>query len=390
MTSFRGLYIHIPFCVSRCDYCAFATWAGAEARIDDYVEALLGELRWRRSKGELSHVDSLYIGGGTPSVIPARLIARAISEISFSSQAEVTIECNPESTTSEGLMIYRDSGVNRISLGLQSFSKEVLRSLGRDYEPTAILRAVDSIGKAGIEDYSVDLIFGAAAETISTLEESIKKVLELSPAPSHVSAYALTVEKNTPLARDGSRHPNEDYQADAYQIIDAMLARAGMEWYEISNWSMPGHYSRHNWNYWMQGEYIGAGCSAHSHLDSKRSWNIFNLSRYLSAVSGGGDPVAGSEEIRPQEKRLEALELLLRTCVGVPTRAIRGFEEIEPLCFDSGGTTTLTLKGRLLANQVALRLDPSLVGTDELEKYQRLDPVKAKNVRASQQSGVTP
>lgn len=386
MTSFRGLYIHIPFCVSRCDYCAFATWAGAEGRIDDYVEAVLGELRWRRSNGELSCVDSLYIGGGTPSAIPARQIARVISEISLSSGAEVTIECNPESTSLEGLKIYRDAGVNRISLGLQSFSKEVLRSLGRDHEPTAILPAVDSIGKAGIENYSVDLIYGAAAETRSILEESVKKVLELSPAPSHVSAYALTVERSTPLARDSSRHPDEDYQADAYQIIDAMLSRAGMEWYEISNWSMPGLYSRHNWNYWMQGEYLGVGCSAHSHLDSRRSWNIFNLSRYLSVVSKGGDPVAGSEELKAEEKRLEALELLLRTSVGVPTRAIRGFEEIEPLCSDSGGTTTLTLKGRLLANQVALRLDPSLVGTDELEQYQRSEPAKVQNECASSQS----
>ncbi len=370
----RGLYVHIPFCVSRCDYCAFATWAGADDRVEAYVDAVVAELKSRRSKGEIRSPSSLYFGGGTPSLIPARHIARIVQEAGVRDGAEVTIECNPESTTLDKLEIYRDCGVNRISFGLQSFSKEVLESLGRFHDPGDIYSAVDAIGEAGFENYSVDLIYGAAAESLSTLEQTVQKVLELSPAPVHVSAYALTVEQNTPLARDPRRHPDEDFQADAYRLVDSMLTAAGMDWYEISNWAKPDSFSRHNWNYWMQGEYAGLGCSAHSHMESRRSWNVFNLNRYISAVNENSSAVAGSEEVAGLNRIGEALELLVRTSVGVPTHAISDFDEIGFLCSDSDGITTLSLEGRLLANQVAIRLDPARVTSEQLSGLQKRRP----------------
>ncbi|MDA8081324.1 MAG: radical SAM family heme chaperone HemW [Actinomycetota bacterium] len=374
MLAGRGLYVHIPFCVSRCDYCAFATWAGADDRVDAYVDAVVAELKWRRSKGEICSPNSLYFGGGTPSLLPPQHISRIVQEAGVQVGSEVTIECNPESTTLDKLKLYKDCGVNRISLGLQSFSKEVLKSLGRFHDPEDIYPAVDAIGEVGFENYSVDLIYGAAAESLSILENTLQKVLELSPAPVHVSAYALTVEQNTPLARDPRRHPDEDFQADAYRLIDSMLSDSGLNWYEVSNWAKPDSYSRHNWNYWMQGEYVGLGCSAHSHMDSKRSWNIFNLNRYISVVSHNGDAVAGSEDVVGLNRVGEALELLVRTSVGVPTQAIANFDEIGFLCSDSEGITTLNLEGRLLANQVALRLDPSLVTLEQLASLQRSGP----------------
>lgn len=374
MDSSIGLYVHVPFCVSRCDYCAFATWAGSEGAIGDYIEAVLAELRLRRQVGDPFSVQTLYFGGGTPSLVPARDIARIIEEIGPEPGAEITIECNPESVTRDKLKAYKGAGVNRVSLGLQSFSGEVLRSLGRSHDPKDIYPAVEAIDGAGIENYSVDLIYGAANESLAALEETVQKVLELSPVPMHVSAYALTVEKNTPLARDLARYPNEDYQAVAYTLIDEMLTGQGMGWYEISNWSRPGYFSRHNWNYWMQGEYLGLGCSAHSHLGSRRTWNIFNFNRYILVAGNSGDPTAGSEEVSGHEKATEALELLLRTNVGIPATAIDRFDEVASLCDLVDGVATLNLKGRLLANQVALRLDPSRVGLEELKWFQKQTP----------------
>ncbi len=374
MSADRGLYIHIPFCVSRCDYCAFATWAQAEDRIDSYIDAVITELRWRRSNGEFEVPASLYFGGGTPSLIPSQHIARIVEEAAVKPGVEVTIECNPESTTLEKLKSYKNSGINRISLGLQSFSKEVLNSLGRFHDPEDIYPAVDAIGEVGFENFSIDLMYGAVGESKKILEKTVQKVLELSPTPVHVSAYALTVEQNTPLARDRHRHPDEDYQADAYRLIDSMLSSAGMRWYEVSNWARPGYFSRHNWNYWMQGDYVGLGCSAHSHMNSKRSWNIFNLDRYISAATHAGNPVAGEEEVAGKNRISEALELLVRTSTGVPTQAIGELEEIAFLCSESNGITTLNLEGRLLANQVAVRLDPARVTPEQVASLQKGSP----------------
>ncbi len=369
-----GLYVHIPFCVSRCDYCAFATWEGMEDHIESYMDALISELRAKRSGDRSELPGSIYFGGGTPSFIPARHIARVIEEAGNQAGTEVTVECNPESTDIEKLRIYMDAGVNRVSLGLQSFSPQVLKALGRSHNPADIFPVVEAIGEVGFDNYSIDLIYGAAGESESILEDTLCRVLSLSPAPVHISAYALTVESGTRLAKDLSRHPDEDYQAGAYRLIDEMLLDAGMHWYEVSNWAKPGYYSRHNWNYWMQGEYIGLGCAAHSHRGSRRSWNAFNMGRYISSVRDGLDPVAGHEDVTGELEINEALELLLRTSLGVPTESLADTEQIELLYTDSNGIAMLTLEGRLLANQVAIRLDPSKVELGRIAQLQRQVP----------------
>ena len=343
--------------------------------MDSYVEAVLLEMKLKRARGELSAVGTIFIGGGTPSILPAEFIARIIEEADPKSGAEITVECNPESTSARKLQSYKNAGVNRISLGLQSFSSEMLKSLGRSHDPSEIYLAVDAIGRTGIDNYSVDLIYGAARESAAVLEETIRKVFDLSPAPTHISAYALTVEKNTPLAKDRSRYPDEDYQASAYRMIDEAFSAHGMQWYEISNWSLPGSYSRHNWNYWMQGEYVGVGCSSHSHLRSRRSWNTFNFKRYTSIAGAGDDPEAGCEQLSGDERVIEALELLLRTRVGVPASAISGFDDVAFLCDVIDGAAVLNLRGRLLANQVSLRLDPAQVEVAEVRRFQSRFPV---------------
>lgn len=375
-----GLYTHIPFCSRRCDYCAFATWIEADAQMDRYVNAVIREIKVKRDSGIFSVPSTLYFGGGTPSLVPHQLITKIIEASEVRYGAEITVECNPESTTLEKLLAYKDAGVNRISFGVQSLSPEVLRSLGRSHEPTDIYRAVDLMAKAGFENYSVDLIYGAVGESKQMLEDTISGILKFSPAPSHVSAYALTVEQGTPLSRDPSRHPDEDYQALAYDLIDTMLVDSGMEWYEISNWSKPGFHSKHNWNYWMQGEYAGVGCAAHSHIGFNRFWNIFNLHRYISTVEQGIDPVACTEETAKEQRVLEALELLVRTRIGVPSEALEDKGIVEGLIDDSNGIITLTKKGRLLANQVILRMNPSLVDAQAVLQLQRSTPWDAECV----------
>lgn len=374
MSANFGLYVHVPFCSSRCDYCAFATWVGAEQLIDEYIDALVTELRLAWSSGIMRSPDTLYFGGGTPSLIQPHHIERIVREANVKTDGEITIECNPESTTKSKLHEYRESGINRISFGVQSLSKEVLKCLGRDHEPGDIYRVVDAMGDVGFDNYSVDVIYGSVAENEKILEQTIEGLLSLSPAPLHFSAYALTVEQGTPLSRDTTRHPDEDHQANAYKLIDSLLTEAGYEWYEISNWAKPAKHSSHNWNYWMQGEYLGVGCAAHSHIDSRRFWNIFNLNRYLAGIRSEKSAVAGSEDIVDDTKIIEALELLIRTNVGVPAQSITDVEEISFLLDQQGAITRLTLEGRLLANQVIMRFDPSLVSSDEVSELQNHDP----------------
>lgn len=372
MSDAFGLYVHVPFCSSRCDYCAFATWTNSENYFVDYFQALGRELDFKLANGTIREPSSLYIGGGTPSLVPGDLISNLLAQIKFSTDAEVTIECNPESTAVEKLKIYKDSGINRVSFGVQSTSRRTLESLGRHHDVNDIYRAVEALGQVGFENYSIDLIYGAAGERLRDVEKSLLEVLKFSPAPVHVSAYALTVEPGTPLQKDRNRYPDDDYQAAAYDVIDQILEDNGYRWYEISNWAKPGYYSRHNWNYWMQGEYAGVGCAAHSHQNYLRWSNIFNFKRYIDATKNGDDIVTGREET--QDIVSEALELLARTSVGIPSDAIPIDSEVGHLIETYNDRIRLTREGRRLANQVIVRIDPSQVGLKKVQMLQALGP----------------
>lgn len=269
----------------------------------------------------------------------------------------MTLEANPEDLTDELASAAASSGVTRVSLGVQSLDPAVLAGLGRQADPGKVARAADAIGRAGIATYSVDLIYGGAGETDASFVHTLEGVLRLEPAPSHVSAYALTVEKGTPLARDPARHPDDDVQARRYELADDLLAAAGFEWYEISNWARPGHESLHNWNYWRQGDYLAIGSAAHGHENGHRWWNIATPERYMAAVASGISPVAGEEWLDTTARASETLELSLRTRAGVPAEALPRRDDLADLLAPAaGGRLVLTRAGRLLFNEVACRL----------------------------------
>jgi coproporphyrinogen III oxidase-like Fe-S oxidoreductase len=232
----------------------------------------------------------------------------------------------------------------------------VLEGLGRKHLPGAVQAAVRLAHEAGFGSVSVDLIFGGATETDDNWKESLDTVLAMESPPDHVSCYALTVEPGTPLAADPQRHPDDDVQAGRYEMADSILTANGYRWYEVSNWSLPGHECRHNLLYWHQGDYRGIGCAAHSHRGGRRSWNIRTPERYIQAVGSRQPPVAGAEVLDPDSYEFEALALAIRTSQGVPAAVVPDDPELQGLVERRGDRSVLTLRGRLLANEVAIRL----------------------------------
>ena len=305
---------------------------------------------------ELPEAASVFFGGGTPSLLAPDQLGAVLALVPRAPDAEVTVECNPETVSSSLLDGYRRVGVNRISLGVQATSPDVLRALGRAHRPEAVPAAVAAVRSAGFPTFNTDLIFGAAGQTLRSWRETLVTVLELEPP--HLSAYGLTVEPGTPLAADPSRHPDPDLQADMYALADTLLTGAGLEWYELSNWARPGHECRHNLLYWEQGNYRGLGCAAHSHADGRRWWNVRTPERYIRCVEDGRSPEAAAETLDDATRHVEMLELALRTRAGVPMAALAGGAELmrEGLIDAAGDRAVLTRRGRLLANEVSLRL----------------------------------
>jgi putative oxygen-independent coproporphyrinogen III oxidase len=346
-----GVYVHIPFCLRRCDYCAFATWDDRMDLVDRYVDGVALEIE--RAAASLPPASSVFFGGGTPSLLGADALAGLLARLPVAARAEVTVECNPDTVDLGKLAGYRRAGVNRISLGVQSMAPHVLGSLGRSHDPGNVRRAVTALREAGFDTFNVDLIYGAAGETTADWQRTLDDVLGLEPP--HVSAYGLTVEAGTPLASDPARHPDDDDQADKYVMADEALTAAGLESYEISNWAAPGHECRHNLLYWSQGDYRGFGCAAHSHHDGRRWWNLRTPERYLEAVAAGRSTEAAAEHLDDDERRIEGLQLALRTRDGVPAAALPA-DDLGGLVAAEGERLVLTREGRLLANEVALRL----------------------------------
>ncbi len=358
-----GVYLHIPFCSSRCDYCAFATWTDRHHLIDDYVDACLQEIEAARAARTLVPPTSVFVGGGTPSLLPPGHLVHLIAALGALPGAEVTVECNPESTSAALLEQLAGAGVTRLSLGAQSMREHVLTSLGRAHRPGALAEAVRLAGRTGFASFNVDLVYGAAGESDEDWRASLRDVLALDPSPPHVSAYALTVEPGTPLWHDTTRHPDDDVLARRYEIADDVLGEAGLSWYEISNWARPGHECAHNRLYWHGGDYRGIGCAAHSYVGGRRFWNVRRPERYIELVRSGRDPVGGGEELPPAERAGEALALALRTRDGVPVSSIEPAALADPALeglVDTGsGRVVLTRRGRLLANEVTCRLTPT-------------------------------
>jgi oxygen-independent coproporphyrinogen-3 oxidase len=349
-----GVYVHVPFCRSRCDYCAFATYTDRDHLIDRYVAACVAELRRGAATADVPPATSVFFGGGTPSRLEAGSLAEILGALDLAEGAEVTVECNPEDAGPERLGAYREAGVTRLSFGVQSTAAHVLADLGRRHRPEPLARLAALVADAGFDTWNLDLIFGAAAESDADWERTLAEAVA-SGAP-HLSAYALTVEPGTPLAGQPGRHPTDDVQARRYEHADAALSAAGYHWEEISNWCLPGHGCRHNRLYWSQGDYLGVGSAAHSHRDGRRWWNVRTPDRYVDAVESGRSAVAGEEVLTGAQREFERLALSLRTPEGVPDDALPEAPELAGLVERSDGRCALTVRGRLLANAVTARL----------------------------------
>jgi putative oxygen-independent coproporphyrinogen III oxidase len=296
---------------------------------------------------------SVFFGGGTPSMVPAGALMHVLDAIPLAPRAEVTVECNPDTVTAELLDTYRAHGVNRLSLGVQSMVPHVLAALGRTHDPANVVRAVALARNARFSTFNLDLIYGAAGETLDDWRRTLDAALALDPP--HVSAYALTVEAGTPLADDPARHPDDDTQAAEYELADDGLTAGGLANYEISNWARPGHECRHNLLYWRQGDYLGFGCAAHSHQGGRRWWNVRTPERYIALVQAGEPATAAGETLDPETRRLEGLQLALRTRDGVPAAALDP-GPLESLVERRGDRIVLTRAGRLVANDISTRL----------------------------------
>jgi oxygen-independent coproporphyrinogen-3 oxidase len=352
-----GVYVHIPFCASKCEYCAFATWTDRHHLIEAYLDALRTEIDRAVTDG-MPSASTVFVGGGTPTLVPADALASVIASIPVSDGAEITVECNPDDVTVEMLTTYRTAGVNRVSLGVQSMSAHVLTALGRTHDQANVERAVAAIRAAAMPSFNLDLIYGAVGESVDDWRATVEQALAFDPP--HISAYGLTVEAGTPLASQPDRHPDDDDQADKYELVDDLLTAAGLQNYEVSNWARPGHESRHNYLYWDQDDYRGFGCAAHSHEAGRRWWNLRTPERYIDAIRAGASVEASSETLDADTRRFEALQLALRTRDGVERSAFSDetLELLDAMVVvhpTDPGRVVLTRAGRLMANDISLR-----------------------------------
>jgi oxygen-independent coproporphyrinogen-3 oxidase len=304
----------------------------------------------------------VYFGGGTPSLVPADGLMRVLDAIPLVPDAEVTVECNPDSIDAASLRTYRAAGAARISLGVQSTQPHVLAELGRTHDRANVARAVDAIRAVDIPTFNLDVIAGTAGESDADFDATLDDVLVFDPP--HVSVYGLTVEPGTPLERrvaaGESDPPDPDVQADRYLRADDRLAAHGLEWYEVSNWSRPGHECRHNQGYWSGADCVAIGAAAHGHhaATGTRTWNSPLPERYIERIRTGAPPEAGRETIDGVTRARERLGLALRTRAGARldrTETVRDLESLGLLTY-TRGAAVLTARGRLLATEVTLRI----------------------------------
>jgi len=368
-----GVYVHVPFCATRCGYCDFNTYTAQELRggvsRDGYAAAAIGELALaRRILGDgAPPVETVFFGGGTPTLLPAddlAAILRAVAEtFGLAPGAEVTTEANPESVDPAYFERLRAAGFTRVSLGMQSAVPHVLATLDRTHTPGRPQAAVAEARAAGFEHVSLDLIYGTPGESDDDWRASVEAALEAGP--DHVSAYSLTVEPGTRLharvRRGELPEPEEDALADRYAIADELLSAAGLRWYEISNWAAADDgRCAHNLNYWRGGDWWGVGPGAHSHVGGVRWWNVLHPSAYAGALGDGRSPAAGRELLDEETRRFERIMLETRLRDGLDVALLRpagraaaaravadGLAEAGPL---AQGRLLLTRRGRLLAD----------------------------------------
>jgi putative oxygen-independent coproporphyrinogen III oxidase len=373
-----GVYVHVPFCATRCGYCDFNTYTASElggTSTRSYVEAALAELDLAaKVLGDaVRPASTVFFGGGTPTLLApgelARLLAAVRDRFGLTEDVEVTTEANPESVDDASLAALRAAGFNRISVGMQSAREHVLATLDRTHTPGRVASVVAAARGAGFAHVSVDLIYGTPGETDDDWQASLDAAVALDV--DHVSAYALVVEPGTRMAAQVSRGeltaPDDDVLATRYEMADRAFSAAGLNWYEVSNWAMDeAARSRHNLGYWTGADWWGIGPGAHSHVGGVRWWNVKHPAAYADRLGTGQSPAAAREVLDANAKSLEDVMLRLRLSEGLPLGALsddgaRAADEaraeglLEPAALDDG-RLVLTLRGRLLADAVVRRL----------------------------------
>ncbi len=364
-----SFYVHIPYCIKRCGYCDFNTYTpnelqdGATLEIvsNDYIDAVLAELE----VSPRDEVPTIFFGGGTPSLLPAKDLGRVISAIKtrngLSPDCEITLEANPDSVTKEKLAQYISVGFNRISFGMQSAIPHVLAVLDRTHNPDNVAKAVTMARAVGFKSISVDLIYGTPGESLSDWQLSVESALALDI--DHISAYALIVETGTKLAAQIKRGeltmPNDDLMADMYLLVNQLCNLAGLQWYELSNWAKAGHECRHNITYWKNQNWWGLGPGAHSHINGKRFWNVKHPTAYKSKLFAHESPILESEVLSPEQMRDESIMLGIRMREGIDLDSLNASQIARLSSYREAGHISvlgnhlqLSPTGRLIADRI--------------------------------------
>jgi oxygen-independent coproporphyrinogen-3 oxidase len=346
-----GVYVHVPWCASRCGYCDFNTYVPRGEEPDGFASAAVAELALH----SLRPADTVFFGGGTPTLLPAAALGEVLRGIELAPGAEVTVEANPESVDLAKLVALREAGFTRVSIGMQSAAPHVLAVLERAHSPGRAVQVARWAREAGFESVSLDLIYGTQGESDADWERSVAEAL--SASPDHVSAYGLLLEPGTRLTASVARGRlpalDEEAMARRYAYADAAIEAAGLAYYELCNWGEP---CRHNLGYWRSDDWVGIGPGAHSHVAGTRWWNVLHPARWASRVAEGSLPIAGREILDESARRTESLFLGLRTSGGIPD--VAGAEPLieRGLLRREGGRLFLTFEGRLLSDRVVAEL----------------------------------
>lgn len=325
-----GLYVHIPFCVRKCSYCDFLSFPCSAEGQKRYVQALAGEIRYWGERIQRHNVDTVFIGGGTPSALSVRdmdVVLEGIADgFSGSALSEFTVECNPGTVTAEKLDEYRRAGVSRISIGMQSASDTELKKLGRIHTFHEFMECYKMVRDAGFDNVNVDVMSAVPGQTMQSYQDTLSRVVELEP--EHISSYSLIIEEGTPFYEQYASQPPVDEETDRrmYELTGGMLEAAGYKRYEISNYARPGKECRHNLKYWQRGEYLGTGLGAASFMNHHRFRNEEDLTEYQGRIFSGEDAVCEVEYLSADDERAEYMYLGLRCMEGI---SVTGFQ----LCF---------------------------------------------------------
>ena len=355
-----GVYVHIPFCKKKCDYCDFISYCNKDNLIYDYVQAVKAEIQSQNIKPEIT---TIYIGGGTPSYIDSKYIIEILEKIkekNVSSNAEITIEVNPGTVTKEKLEDYIKNGINRISIGLQTTNDELLKQIGRIHSFTQFLETYKLAKKVGFKNINVDLILGLPNQRIKDLKESLEQIIKLKP--KHISVYSLIVEDGTPIAnkieKGEMQLPDEELERNMYWFVKNTLELNGFIHYEISNFAKKGYESKHNLNCWNQKEYIGIGASAHSYRDITRYSNTENIEEYIENVNNGNfNRNKIIHEIQKEDKKKKEFMLLgLRKIKGVDINQFKNKFGDNPIYLFRNELKKLTDERLLIIDNNNIRL----------------------------------